>query len=51
LLEAERETVQRLLGRLSRYGDRVIVELGDEVRQFLQVDSSMIRLRLGAGAG
>ena len=50
LLEAERETVQRLLERLSRHGDRVIVILGENVRHLLHVDSSVIQLRL-AGQG
>lgn len=45
LLESEREEVQRLLSRLSRYGDRVLVVLGENARGLLQVDTSVFRLR------
>jgi radical SAM superfamily enzyme YgiQ (UPF0313 family) len=51
LLEAERETVQRLLSRLARHGDRVVLVLGDNVRRVLAVDSSVFQLRLGARPG
>jgi len=47
LLESERDVVQRLLARLSRYGDRVLVVLGDDARALLGVDSSIFLLRLG----
>jgi radical SAM superfamily enzyme YgiQ (UPF0313 family) len=46
LLESERDEVQRLLARLARHGDRVIVVLGENARGLLQVDSSVFRLRL-----
>jgi radical SAM superfamily enzyme YgiQ (UPF0313 family) len=46
LLESEREEVQRLLARLARYGDRVLVVLGSNARGLLHVDTSVFRLRL-----
>jgi hypothetical protein len=50
LLEGEREQVQRLLARLARYGDRVVVVLGDNARGLVHVDSSVFRLRLEPSA-
>ncbi len=51
LRESEREDVQRLLARLARYGDRVLVVLGENARGLLHVDSSVFRLRLERGTG
>jgi len=50
LREGEREAVQRLLARLARHGDRVLVVLGENARDLLHVDSSVFRLRLERSA-
>jgi radical SAM superfamily enzyme YgiQ (UPF0313 family) len=49
LHEADIEALQRLLARLSRYGDRVCIELGEKARSLVKIDSSVFRLRLLAG--
>jgi phosphotransferase system HPr-like phosphotransfer protein len=39
---------RRLLAKLARYGDRVVIEAGERARQVLAVDSSIFRLALPA---
>jgi hypothetical protein len=46
LPEAHRGHLRRLLKRLSRYGDRIYVSLHDELKDFIEVDSSVFNLVL-----
>jgi len=42
------EPLQRLLGRLARYGDRVSIVTDEKLRRLLRVDSSVFNLVLDA---
>lgn len=48
LHESQSRHLERLLRRLSRYGDRIEVAVREELRDRIEIDSSVFRLRLSA---
>jgi hypothetical protein len=44
LHEAQRDHLQHLLKRLARYGDRVSIAVPDDLRELVELDSSVFHL-------
>lgn len=45
--EARRKHLQKMLGRLSQYGDRVYISVSEKVKHTVDIDSSVFNLVLG----
>ncbi|MCB0293227.1 MAG: hypothetical protein KDH97_23430, partial [Calditrichaeota bacterium] len=51
LQEVQVKHLNRLLKRLSRYGDRIYISLDEEVRHLIEIDSSVFNLVLERTGG